>query len=268
MRLVKIIVLSIAVAALPVLALADIPVGILPFKGNNAQLQSIENRMKEYLIKSGGISVIADKMLKEIMEIQEKAQSLGSSYHDISKLKTAEYLVSGIFDSGKLTITVIDVNKGTEIYSKSLNLSAGDPGHEATRVFKESRDAIFMDSSGKGREAGEEAAPYMQLLNSLVASLHLEGKHCYKHIVIYNNGKYVTPASDHKEMSQKADLFLKVIRPNLVRSKLSFLFLKSNPPWVYVNVIAEKLGKKTKHKFGIIELENGSLGIGIYEPME
>jgi hypothetical protein len=32
-----------------------------------------------------------------------------------------------------------------------------------------------------------------------------------------------------------------------------------------LNIIAEKTGKKTKHKFGIMEMEDGSLGITNHE---
>jgi len=247
---------------------AEIAVGITPFKGDKNMTIPMENKIKEYFVKSGGISVIADSLLKEILEVQEKASSLGSAYHDISKLKTAEYLVAGSVDNDRLNLTAVDVNRGIEIFNKGIPLNSGEVNFEITRVLRDLRDSILVDASSKSREVSDEVAPYMQLLNSLVSNLHLEGKVCYKYLVFYHNGKYTSPKHENKEMANKADLFLKVIRPNLVRSKLRYIFMKANPPWIYVNVIADKLGKKTKHKFGIIELDDGSIAVGIYEPME
>jgi hypothetical protein len=247
---------------------AEVSICIIPFKGNDGNIRNVENKIREHLHKYGGLSIIADGMMKEIMEIQEKAQSTGSAYHDISKLKTAEYLVTGSLDSGRLNLIAIDVNKGAEIFSKEISLSPGDGNYLLKNISIEMRDAIIMDASTKTREVPEEVASYMQLLNNLVSTLHQDAKTSYNYIVFYYKGKHQFPKTDNPEMVSKGDLFLKVIRPNLLRSKLKYIFMKSAPPWIYIHVIADKLGKKTKHKFGIIELDDGSLGIGIYEPME
>jgi hypothetical protein len=69
-------------------------------------------------------------------------------------------------------------------------------------------------------------------------------------------------------MEEKAKTFLGVIRPNLSRAAISFAGMEAASPWMYITVIADKLGKKTKHRFGIIELEGGALAIGIYELLQ
>ncbi len=247
---------------------ADVAVGLIPLKGNDKNRSKIENYIKETLSKSGGISIVADKMLKDILKIHEKAQSLGSAYHDISKLKTAEYLISGAINSGKLLLTVVDVNKGTEIFNKQIKINVRNRYYAIRSLCKDLRDSILLQASSKRRDIPEEAEPYMEILNNFVSSLKSGKKAPYKYVVIYYKGKYRFPDDKNKDIRKKADLLIKVVRPNLIRSKLTYLFLKANPPWVYVNVIATKFGKKTKHQFGIIELDNGSLGIGIYKPMD
>ncbi len=246
---------------------AEITVGIIPIKGNDPNSSKYESRIKEHLVKEGGISIIADNLMKNIIEIHEKAQALGSAYLDISKLKTSEYLISGTVDSGRLTLVAVDVNKGLQIFSGEINLNSGDPSSLLRNISSQIREAIIMDGAGKEREVPGEAAPYMQLLEKFKASLGSDAKESFRYILFYNSGKYQNPRPGEKDMENKGELFLKVIRPNLVRSKLIYLFSKSSPPWIYINVIADKMGKKTKHKFGILELDDGSMGIGIYEPM-
>jgi hypothetical protein len=248
--------------------LAEITVGILPLKGTGSERQSIDNQIKSYMTRAGGLSIVEEKMLKEIMKVHEKAQSLGSAYHDISKLKTAEYLVTGSLESGKLTLSAVDVNSGTSLLTRQINISARDKGYRIRKLCSELRSTILVHAASKQREVPEEAGPFMDLLNNFVASLGRGKSAPYRYLVFYKNGKYQRPVKGDKPMEEKAGRFVMVLRRNLIRSKLSYIFLKSEPPWVYVNVIAKKLGKKTKHQFGIIELDDGSLGIGIYKPME
>lgn len=248
--------------------LAEVTVGILPLKGTDSETKNIDSQVKSYMTRSGGLSVVEDNVLKEIMKVHEKAQSLGSAYHDISKLKTAEYLVTGSLESGKLTLSAIDVNSGTSLLTRHVNINTRDKGYRIRKVCSEIRNAILLHSASKQREVPEEAGPYMDLLDNFVASLGKGKTAPYRYLVFYKNRKYQHPVKGDKAMEEKAERFVMVLRRNLIRSKLSYIYLKSEPPWVYVNVISKKLGKKTKHQFGIIELDDGDLGIGIYKPME
>ncbi len=248
--------------------LAEVTVGILPLKGSDSDIKNIDNRIKSYLTRSGGLSIVEDKMLKEIIKVHEKAQSLGSAYHDISKLKSAEYLVTGSLEAGKLTLSAVDVNSGTSLFTRQANITSGDKGYRIRKLCSEIRSAILVHSASKQREVPEEAEAYMDLLNNFVASLGKGKSAPYRYLVFYKDGKYQRPVKGDTSMEEKAGRFVMVLRRNLIRSKLTYIYLKSEPPWVYLNVIAKKLGKKTKHRFGIIELDDGSLGIGIYKPME
>jgi hypothetical protein len=248
--------------------LAEVTVGILPLKGAGSKIKNIDNQIKSCLTRSGGLAIVEEKMLKEIIKVHEKAQSLGSAYHDISKLKSAEYLVTGTVESGKLTLSAVDVNSGTSLFTRQVNIATRDKGYQVRKLCGEIRSAILIHSASKQREVPEEAGPYMDLLNNFVASLGKGKTAPYRYLVFYKDGKYQRPAKGDRAMEEKAGRFVMVLRRNLIRSKLSYIYLKSAPPWVYLNVIAKKLGKKTKHQFGIIELDDGSLGIGIYKPME
>ncbi len=248
--------------------LADVTVGILPLKGSGSGKKSIDDRIKSILSGSGGLSVVEEKMLREIIKVHEKAQSLGSAYHDISKLKSAEYLVTGNLESGNLTLSAVDVNSGTSLFTGQADISTGEREYRIKKLCGEVRSAILLHAASKQREVPEEAEPYMDILNNFVASLGRGKTAPYRYLAFYMNGKYRHPVKGDKAMEEKADRFVMVLRRDLIRSKLSYIYLKSESPWVYVNVIAGKLGKKTKHQFGIIELDDGSLGIGIYKPMD
>ncbi len=243
---------------------AQVAVGVIPFTGDEADRTLLEMRIRETLPRDGGISVIADSMMKDIIRIHETAQSLGSACHDICKLKVAEYLVCGSVSAGKASVKIIDVNTGTEVINRFVDFT-GDKEYLSKKIAREIQNAILLHSSSSGREAPDAAKPYMELLNQFAASLGSGDQASYQYISMYSDGAYRNPKSGSKEMEEKAALFLKVIRPNIVRAKLSYAGMDSKSPWMYITVIADKLGKKTKHKFGIIELENGALSIGIYE---
>jgi hypothetical protein len=247
-------------------AVGQVPVAVLPFEGDPNDKGILEMRIKEFFIKNG-IAVITDASLKEIMKIHEQAQSLGSAYHDISRLKVAEYLVKGGVSMGKANIVVVDVNSATEIYNTVVAMT-GDRDYAARKAAKELHNAIIMHSSSRQRELPSEAAPYMEVVTNLVSSLGMGDAASYPYLAFYYNGRYKRPADKDMDRTEKARLFLQVIRPNMLRSKLTYMGMEAKSPWVYISIIADKLGKKTKHKFGIIELDDGSLAVGLYELLQ
>jgi hypothetical protein len=246
---------------------AQAAVGVIPFTGDEADRSLLEMRVRETLPRDSGISVIADSMMKQIIEIHEKAQSLGSGYHDISKMKVAEYIITGSVTSGKANVKVIDVNSATEVVNRFADFT-GDRDYHARKIAREIRDAIILHSSSKGRETPEDVKPYMEIIERLAASLGSGDEASYPVLAFYTDGSYKTPRKGDKGMEEKAAVFLKVIRPNLLRARLSYAGKDPKSPWMYITVIADKLGKKTRHKFGIIELESGALAVGIYELLQ
>jgi hypothetical protein len=102
---------------------AAIPVGIIPFEGEGQNPKNLEDLVRQIFTQHGVISIIADDSMQKVIEIHEKAQSTGSSYHDISKLNVAEYLIKGSVKASTAQLAVIDVNTGSEIFSKSFDYS-------------------------------------------------------------------------------------------------------------------------------------------------
>ncbi|MCP4132282.1 MAG: hypothetical protein GY754_15025, partial [bacterium] len=242
---------------------AKVPVGVLPFKGEASKIEAL---FKETLLRTGGLSIISESMLKDVMEIHEKAQSLGSAYHDISELKTAEYLISGYMKSGNLVISAVDVNKGAEIFTRTMKLTKRTGRYEMGRLCSKLQDAILMHAASKNREVSEEAEEYMEKVSGLISSLRRGNAASYPYIALYSKGKYVIPVKGKASLERRAKHLLRIVRKNLIRTKPVFLYMETKEPWVYIYVVAKKFGKKKKHIFGFIEMEDGSLGIAIYKP--
>lgn len=246
---------------------AQVAVGVMPFEGDKAESALLQKRLCEMLPKSGGIAVIADAQLKEVMRVHETAQSLGSDIHDVTKIKVAEYLISGEVVSGKASVKVIEVNSASEVFAKTMDLT-GDKEYACRRLAREIQDAIVLHGASKNREIPGQAKPYMEIVESLVESLGPDDKASYNYIAFYTSGSYKRPVAGDARMEEKAKIFLGAIRPNLLRARISFAGMNAAPPWMYITVVADKTGKKTKHRFGIMELESGALVIGIYELMQ
>jgi len=243
---------------------AAVPVALIPFEGDNKSVSETESRVKQLLGKTSGICVVADKNMDEIIKTQQKAQVMGSTYHDISKLKVAEFLVYGSISSGKLNLKAVDVNEGTEVYNQTFDVSGESGKRLLTKAVKEMGDKMLYHSSSKNAEIPSEAKPYMDIINKLVASLGNGDEASYPYIAIYLSGTYNHPDPENKKSAEIAKLMLKVMRKDLIRSKVCYISMKSESFWIYIDVIAEKTAKKTKYRFGILELDDGSLGIGIY----
>ncbi len=246
---------------------AQVAVGVMPFEGDKTESAMLQKRLCEMLPKSGGIAVIADSQLKEVMRVHETAQSLGSDIHDVTRIKVAEYLITGEVVSGKASVKVIEVNSASEVFAKTMDL-AGDKEYTCRRLAREIQDAIVLHGASKNREIPGQAKPYMTLIEGLIESLGPEDKASYNYIAFYSAGSYKRPVAGDARMEEKAKIFLGAIRPNLLRARISFAGMNASSPWMYITVIADKTGKKTKHRFGIIELESGALVIGIYELMQ
>lgn len=246
-------------------AVAGVPMGVLPFKGDGAVLR-LETSLKTALVKAGGVTILADSVMKEIIRRHEQAQSIGSACHDISQLKVAEYLLEGALEGGRLQLKVVDVNSGAIVLSDALAVGGGD--YRIRSAARRVRKAVILHASGKKREVPEDVGPYMEFLQQFVKGLGRGKSACYPYLAFYYGGKYRRPSAKYPKLIQTAGTFLKVVRPSMVRSRLVFVDVKSKAPWVYISVVAVKLGKKTMHRFGIIELSDGSLGVSIYEPDE
>jgi hypothetical protein len=248
--------------------LAAVPVALLPFEGDDKSVSDIESRVKQLLGKTSGISVIADKNMDEIMKVQQKAQVMGSSVHDISKLKVAEFLVTGSMSSGRLNLKAVDVNEGTEVYNQTFDVSGESGKRQLAKAVKEMGDKILFHSSSKNADVPSEAKPYMDIINRLVASLGSGDEASYRYMAIYLNGAYIHPDPENKKSVESAKLVLKVMRQELIRSKIYYISMKSESFWMYIDIIAEKTAKKTKYRFGILELDDGSLGVANYNEVK
>ena len=257
----SIIAAAILIILIPAFASAQIAVGILPFEGNDPLKTEFEKNFTQNIIRGGQVQAVSEKSMKEIMTIQENAQLMGSAYHDISKLKLAEFIINGESDGTSLTITVVDVNTSAVVFTKTAPFDAGKKDYLYRSIALECRDALVMGSSGKERVVPDAAKLYLAVLSSLVASLGSGDEASYPFIAVYNKGSYVHPSSEIKGSENKAKQFLKYFRPYFVRSKLTFIAIEKSSGNVLITCIAEKTGAKTKHIVGFIELDDGSIAV-------
>jgi hypothetical protein len=244
---------------------AAVPVALLPFEGDSAAAKKAEAMVKDLLVKTDGISVVADNLMAEIVRQHEKGQALGSTYHDMSKLKVAAFLITGGLTGNRLMLKAVDVNEGTEIYSGSVDLSASGYQYSLKRSVKDITDRIFLGSTPMVSEAPSASQPYMDVINRLISSLGRGDEASYPFIAIYLGGTYRHPEEKDPKSAEIAKGKLKLMRQSLIRSQVTFINMKNEGSWFYVDVVADKAGKKTKVRFGFLELEDGSLAIGIYE---
>ncbi|MBN1534663.1 MAG: hypothetical protein JXA20_18480 [Spirochaetes bacterium] len=211
-----------------------------------------------------GISIVADSMMKDIVEIHERAQALGSTYHDISKLKMADFLVTGVIEGKSLGLRGIDVNAGTEIFQKTIDISASN-SYAIKSACTVLYDSILFSASARTTEVSVGASPYVSIIESFVASLKSADEDIYKYLALYSRGQYRRPVKEDKALDGMAKSFLRATRPAHTGVRLSFLYLEEESPWTNLFMVSDKRGMKQKHKFGIIERDDGTPGIAIYE---
>jgi len=245
--------------------MAAVSVAVINFEGDVILSSEIEKNVKEILNKINGIVVVADKMMPDLMKIHENAQIAGSSSHDISKMKVAEFLITGNISEGKLNIKAVDVNYGTEIYNQTLEITGENSKRLLVKTVKDMSDKILIQSISMNYEIPSEAKPYMELINRLTESLGGSDETSYRYIALYSKGAYKHPDIENKKSADSARILLKIMRQDLHRAKLYYICMKADSSWTYIDVVVEKGGRKTKYKFGILETDDGSLGVGIYE---
>ena len=252
---------AMVLAMIPAAASAQIAVGIIPFEGNDPVKTEFEKNFTQNLVRGGQLQAVSEKSMKEIMKIQENAQLMGSAYHDISKMKLAEYIINGETDGTSLTINAADVNTSAVVFTKTVPFDAKKKDYLYRSLAAECRDALIMGSSGKERDAPDEAKEYLAVLGSLVKSLGSGDEASYPFIAVYRNGSYVHPSPEIKGSEDKAKQFLKYFRPYFVRSKITFISIEKHSGNVLITCIADKAGSKTKHIVGFVELDDGSIAL-------
>jgi hypothetical protein len=259
-------IIAAAMVALHMPLHAQVTTAMLPFEGDDQVKYELQEKIKSEIIKLGGVTIIADDMMKNIMKIHENAQAMGSTYHDISKLKVAEFMITGKVMVGQIQVKVVDINQGTEFFSKLIELK-GDNKALARKIGKDINNAILARASTKNREVPSEAKPYMDVVKNLLAALPRGDEACYPYISFYQAGSYKRPRKEAKELADSAKTLLQEIRPTFTRANNAFMKMENNAPWVYIYILSDKMGTRSKHKFGITEMEDGSLTVGIYELM-
>ncbi len=245
---------------------AQVPVAVLPVVGSG-DTDRLEQDVRRSITALGGLSVIGDNELKQVLDLHEKAQAMGSEAHDISKIKVAEYLVKTVLDGGKAGISAIAVNTNVEIYNNSFNYNAASP-YAASLQLGRLSDAIMMDAYSAGRNLPSGVDHYMKSLNDLVQSLGMSEQASYPCLAFYSGGNYCHPRAGDKKLEKSAGVMLKEIRPRLARSRLIFGGIAPQANLVTVYIFADKLGKKTKHRFDFMDLPDGTLGITQYQPLQ
>ncbi len=257
----KILVCALAFIA-PSLLAAQVAVAVMPFSGDDPVKSEFQKIFTESLASGKQVSVVEQEKLKDIIKLHEQAQMVGSAYHDISKLKIAEYAVNGEFSSGLLQITAVDVNSGEKVFIKSVPFAEKDRRYLFQSLGTACRDAIVIAATdGKTREAPGEAVVYMKEIKKLADALAYGDEACYPFLAVYRAGKYVHPDAEHAPSVDKAKRFLKVFRPMIIRAELSFLSMERKDSFVLVSFVATKAGSVTKHQIGFVELEDGTLGM-------
>ncbi len=265
----KAFIYSVAVSAMlagSILTLsAEVPVAVVPLKGEKSQARQLETTIKQKIIELGGVSVVGENEMCKIMEIHEKAMALGSMCHDISKLNVAEYLIQGSVKDGKAQLSVLSVNTNLEIFNKSFDFPASSP-YLMNKELISMRDAIALDAYSKERDLPSDCGPYMRTMRQFISSLETGAESSYPFIAFYSAGKYSHPDAKNPSLVRQAKLFLDVVRPKLVRAKLIFAGMRQKAPFVEMYIFADKVGAKSKHRLDFMDLPDGSLAIVQYQP--
>ncbi len=247
---------------------SEVPVAVMPFTGDGKLKNEIQAKVKELLTAAGGLDVIAENLNEEIMKTHEKAQILGSDKHNVEQLKTAEYLITGEVSDNLFIIKAVNVNSGVEVFNRQIEIKESVKSPELKKAANELADAILFASSPTDSDIPDEAKPYMDLVRKFTDSLMKSDESSYPFMAQYFAGSYKHPEKGNKKIEESAKLQLKIARTKLLKSKLTFIKIKQNQPWMDIFIIADKSGIKTKFKFSIIELEDGTNGIGVIDQVK
>lgn len=247
---------------------AGVNVAIVPQKDAGPRQKKAQKIFTKELQSLGGIDIVEGKMLKKIMKIHEKAMAAGSSYHDISNLRAAEYLMTLEISPKEMSIKAVDVNTGTVVFSDSVGISVKkNRRYRIKSLARRTHRGLLTKAASKEREIPSEGKPYMDILQSFANSLKGPREAQYRHLVFYYKGKYTRPTVKNTALTGTAKRFIAVVRPALLRAKIEYLYIKPGDNVVYLFVATKKFAKKSTHRFGIVELSDGSLAISTYDPM-
>jgi hypothetical protein len=249
-----------AAVLLPVFAQAQVTVAVLPFQGEPSA-RTAQQSFTSSLLRGGQVGVVADSAMKDILAIHEQAQLVGSSLHDISKLKTAEFIITGNIINGVISISAIDVNTSVIVFSKTSAFSQASADSICRNLAAQCRDALLLGISGTHREPPDAAKPYLAVLSSLVNSLSTGDEASYPFLAVYSKGNFIHPNAENKASADKARQFLKYFRPYFIRSSITFISIEKKSGNVLITCIIDKAGSKTKHQVGFVELDDGSLAL-------
>ncbi|HNR89367.1 MAG TPA: hypothetical protein PKM65_13585 [Spirochaetota bacterium] len=251
--------------AAPSLLSAQVAVGVIPFKGEGGDPRALEAKVRELLVKTKGVVVVADSMMKDIVKIHEQAMASGTAYHDISKLRVAEFIITGSLAGNSLTVKAVDVNTTGEVFNMTVDLSSARD-YQIRKVSRELQNAIITSAGSKNRNIPADAKPYMALVKDFIAALPQGDQACWKYLAFYHAGSYQRPVKESPGLTSQAKVFLDEVRPELAKTTVTYFGIEQGSPFIFLTVFAERTGKRSKHKFGIMEMNDGSLAIGSYEP--
>lgn len=244
---------------------AQVPVAVLPPQGQG-DTRKLDQDIRRTLAEWGGLSVIGDNELKQIIDLHEKAQTFGSESLDVSKIKVAEYIVKASIVDGKANVCAIAVNTNLELCNTSFQCE-GVNSYSISIGLRPIRDAIMFDAYSSERKLPSGAEPYMKALRDLVQSLSMDEKASYPYLAFYSAGSFKHPEPGNKNLEKSAKVMLGEMRPRLVRSKLVFAGIAPQQNMVSIYIFADKMGTKTKHKFDFMDLPDGTIGITQYQPV-
>ncbi len=239
---------------------AAIPVAVLPVVGQHGQAQRLIASFARDLIREETVSLVSEDIKKQIFAIHKNAQQMNSGYHDISKLKLAQFLITPKIESNQLFFHLVDVNKGTTIVSRSVPLDRQSNG-QIGALAKIFRDKIVEYGSFNAEDVPEEIKPFTQTIVTFVAALSKGNAAAYKQIAFFSEGKYKNPTTQQKSLQKRADFFISLLKKGLIHSKIFYLKHKNENGTLFVSVISEKFGKKNHHLFLLKELDDGSIAI-------
>lgn len=240
-------------------AFAAIPIAFFPWEGNYRQKYKAEAKFREFLIRDGSIAIIDKQNRDKVLEIHKRAQSMGSSYHDISKLNVAQFLLDGKIQEQTLILSLVDVNQGTEILSQSVQLSPHDFAPLMSVAAKVKK--LILSRGQMTSKVPEEVKSMMDHIQGFQKSLSGDMSQSFPYLAFYSNNRFVHPASSDKMLVEKSEYLIRGVRKKLIRADLNYVRHESQGETIMLTVMAAKYGKKSQHTFYIAELEDGSLGI-------
>jgi hypothetical protein len=239
-------------------------VALIPPKDPSPQQKKAHSALEQRLANLTEISLIRKDQMKQILKLHTRGQQMGADNLDISGIKVAEFLILGKPAGDKIQWQLVSVNSAAVVFSRFLPL-AQHRGYKLRSLADALRDKIVTNANIKDQSVPQKVQPLWRVVQGYVKALGQGRQATYRYLGFYHKDGYKHPRQGVKNLVDQTKLFIKVTKKRLIRAQLHYLGMERQGNIIYITFLADKYGKKTKHRFGLMELNDGSLAIIKYD---